>query len=75
MGGEDFSEFGRTKDKIPICIFGLGAVSPERWKESQEKATLQPSLHSSKFAPMPESTIKTGVTAMAAAVLELTTRK
>jgi len=26
MGGEDFSLFGRTEDKIPICMFSLGAL-------------------------------------------------
>jgi len=30
-----------------------------------------PSLHSSKFAPVPEPTIKTGIMAMSAAALEL----
>jgi hippurate hydrolase len=30
-----------------------------------------PSLHSSKFAPLPEPTITTGVEAMTAAVLEV----
>src|SRR6185436_4467553 len=28
MGGEDFSEYGRTAEKIPICMFWLGAVDP-----------------------------------------------
>lgn len=28
MGGEDFSEFGRTADRIPICMFWLGAIEP-----------------------------------------------
>ena len=30
MGGEDFSEYGRTADKIPVCMFWLGSVEPER---------------------------------------------
>ena len=34
-----------------------------------------PSLHSSKFAPVPEPTLRTGVTAMSAAVLELIGKK
>jgi len=71
MGGEDFSEFGRTPDKVPICLFWLGAVNPEVWKESRDKGTPLPSLHSNRFAPFPEPTIKTGVTAMTAAALEL----
>jgi amidohydrolase len=71
MGGEDFSEYGRTPDKIPICMFWLGAVKPELVLESEKTGKLLPSLHSSQFAPLPEPTIKTGVIAMTAAVLEL----
>ena len=74
-GGEDFSEFGRTPDKIPICIFWLGSVEPERVAESERTGTPLPSLHSSLYRPVPEPTIKTGVTAMTAAVLELAGRK
>ena len=71
MGGEDFSEYGRTPDKIPICLFWLGAVLPERVAESVKTGKPLPSLHSSQFAPVPEPTIKTGVIALTAAVLEL----
>jgi hippurate hydrolase len=72
MGGEDFGYFGRTAEKVPICIFWVGAVSPQRIEESLQKGGKPlPSLHSSLFAPVPEPTIKTGVKAMAAALLEL----
>jgi len=71
MGGEDFSEYGRTEHKIPICIFMVGAVSPEVVAESARTGKSLPSLHSPLFAPVPEPTLKTGVTAMTAAVLEL----
>ena len=76
MGGEDFSEYGRTSEKIPICIFWLGAVSPERIRESQKgDGKPLPSLHSNAFAPVPEPTIKTGVRAMTTAALDLLGRK
>jgi metal-dependent amidase/aminoacylase/carboxypeptidase family protein len=71
MGGEDFSEFGRTEEKIPICMFAVGGVAPEVLKHSKETGEPLPSLHSSKWAPLPEPTIKTGVTAMCAAALEM----
>ena len=71
MGGEDFSEYGRTEDKIPICIFWLGAVEPEAVKASEKSGKPLPSLHSSLFAPDPEPTIKTGVANLVSAVLEL----
>lgn len=71
MGGEDFGRYGRTKEKLPIFMFWLGAVSPESVKRSIATGGTLPSLHSSIFAPDSEPTIKTGVTAMSAAVLEL----
>ncbi|MSU69744.1 MAG: amidohydrolase [Opitutaceae bacterium] len=71
MGGDDFSEFGRTVERVPICYFRVGAVAPQRIAESQRTGIPLPSLHSSKFAPVPEPTIKTGVTALIAAALEL----
>ena len=75
MGGEDFSQFGRTVEKVPICMFRIGTVAPEKIAESQRSGVPLPSLHSSKFAPVPEPTIKTGVAAMTAAALELLGKK
>lgn len=75
MGGEDFSQFGRTVEKVPICLFRIGTVAPEKIAESQRTGAPLPSLHSSKFAPVPEPTIKTGVTALTAAAFELLGKK
>ncbi len=71
MGAEDFGLFGRTEDKIPICIFWLGTVDSERFKEHQRGSISLPALHSSQFLPVLEPTLKTGVTAMTGAVLDL----
>ena len=72
MGGEDFGYYGRTEHKLPLCMFWVGAVSPQRMAESRTKGGKPlPSLHSSMFAPDPEPTIKTGVKAMTSAALEL----
>jgi hippurate hydrolase len=71
MGGEDFALFGRTEDKIPICIFWLGTVDPQKLKKYEAANKTLPALHSSEFLPAIEPTLKTGVTAMTAAVLEL----
>lgn len=71
MAGEDFSYFGRTDEKIPTCIFWLGAIDP-KWLDAAAKGEAPiPSLHNSKFAPLPEPTLKTGAIAMTAAVLDL----
>ena len=71
MGGEDFSEYGRTADKIPICLFWLGSVEPERVARSEQAGAPLPSLHSSQYHPATEATIKTGVAAMTRAVMQL----
>lgn len=71
MGGEDFSEFGRTVEHVPISLFRVGAVAPEKIAESRRTGVPLPSTHSSRFAPVPEPTLKTSITAMTAAVLDL----
>ena len=71
MGGEDFSEYSLPDHSIPAVDFHIGAVAPEKIAESNETGTPLPTLHSSKFAPVPEPTIRTGVIAMTTAVLEL----
>jgi hippurate hydrolase len=71
MGGEDFSEYSLPNHSIPAVDFHVGAVAPEKIAESKKTGAPLPSLHSSKFAPVPEPTIRTGVVAMTAAVLEL----
>ena len=72
MGGEDFSVFSLPDQSIPACIFWVGAVDPAKIAESKKPgAATLPSLHSSKFAPVPEPTISTGVIGMTAAVLDL----
>jgi metal-dependent amidase/aminoacylase/carboxypeptidase family protein len=75
MGGEDFGQYGRTEAKIPICMFWLGSVPPAQVAESERTGMPLPSLHSSRYHPLPEPTIKTGVTTMVAAVLELAGKK
>ena len=72
MGGEDFSEFSLPDHSIPTVDFHVGAVAPEKIAESKKPgAAPLPSLHSSKFAPVPEPTIRAGVIAMTSAVLDL----
>jgi hippurate hydrolase len=70
MGSEDFGYLSLDQ-KIPTAIFWLGAVDPVKVKESQERGVALPSLHSPLFAPVPEPTLRTGVKAMTAAVLDL----
>jgi hippurate hydrolase len=71
MVSEDFGLFGLEGHQIPTCIFWLGAADPAKLAESEKTGIPLPALHSSLFAPVPEPTIRTGVRAMTAAVLEL----
>ena len=70
MGSEDFGIFG-MEGKIPSVIFWLGADDPETFMENQQKGVGMPALHSALFAPVPETTLRMGVTAMTDAALEL----
>src|SRR5205814_7616253 len=54
MGGEDFSEYSLPDHSIPACMFNVGAVDPTKAAESKKTGVPLPSLHSSKFAPVPE---------------------
>lgn len=71
MGGEDFGRYGRDGG-VPIFLYFLGTQKPEVVAAaSKEGARPLPSLHSDRFAPEPEPTIKTGVLTMSMAVLNL----
>jgi len=71
MGGEDFSEYGRTDPKVPILLYWLGAVNPEKAAAAERGEIRLPSLHNSSFAPDIELTLRTGVRTMSAAVMDL----
>jgi hippurate hydrolase len=69
MGGEDYSEYGLAG--VPIFMFRLGSVDPQRLAGYKRVGQEPPSLHSALYYPDAEETLATGVTAMAAAVLDL----
>ncbi|MBZ5589617.1 MAG: amidohydrolase [Acidobacteriia bacterium] len=71
MIGEDFAAYGLVEPRIPICMFRVGTSSPASLAESRRTGVELPTLHSSRYAPVAEPTIVTGVTAMSAAVLDL----
>jgi amidohydrolase len=71
MGGEDFSEYSLPDHSISACDFHIGAVDPAKIAEFKKEGKELPSLHSSKFAPVPEPTIRVGIIGMTSAVLEL----
>jgi amidohydrolase len=71
MGGEDFSEYSLPDHSIPAVNFHFGAVDPGKMADYKKAGKELPSLHSSKFAPVPEPTIRIGVIGMTSAVLDL----
>jgi hippurate hydrolase len=70
MGSEDFGIFS-LDHKIPAVIFWLGAYDPAKVAESERTGVALPSPHSPFFAPLPEPTLRTGVTAMTDAAIAL----
>ena len=72
MGGEDFCEYSLPDHSIPAFMFDVGAVAPEKIAESKKPgAAPLPSLHSSKFLPVADVTIRTGIVGMSSCVLDL----
>ncbi len=69
MGGEDFSRYGRAG--VPILMYRLGAVDGRRLARYAELGQKPPSLHSPVFFPDVEEALKTGVSTMASAALEI----
>jgi hippurate hydrolase len=70
MGGEDFARYGRAG--VPIFLYWLGTQPPDRVAEAKrEGGRPLPAMHSDAYYPVPEPTLKTGVTTMTLAVLNL----
>jgi amidohydrolase len=70
MGSEDVGILS-VERKIPTVIFWLGAYDPAKVAESERTGVPLPSPHSPFFAPLPEPTLRTGVTAMTDAAVAL----
>ncbi|MBK8268227.1 MAG: amidohydrolase [Planctomycetes bacterium] len=72
MGGEDFSRYSRDAKGVKGFIYWIGVVDEARFAAAQEPgAEPLPSIHSAKFRPDPEPTIRTGVRTMCSAALSL----
>ena len=69
MGAEDFALY--SEGNVPICMFWLGTINPERIAAASVKGETMPALHSSKYYPEPGQSITTGIRAMTAAVVKL----
>ena len=81
MGGEDFGRYAATEvfaryglsKEVPITLFYVGTTDAAKLAEARKAGKL-PTTHQTTYAPLPEPTLRTGVRAMTAAVLELLKR-
>jgi amidohydrolase len=73
MASEDFGAWSLPDHSVRIFCFWLGASDPAKVKESERTGVPLPATHSPQFAPIPETTIRTGVIAMTAMALSLFT--
>ena len=64
---EDYSEY--INAGVPSMFFNIGVYDPERVAAARNSGPPLPGNHSPQFAPVPQPTIQTGVTAMTLAVL------
>ncbi len=70
MGSEDFGQFS-LDGKIPALFIRLGAVDAGKLAESRKTGVPLPGVHSARFAPVYEPTLRTGVIAMTSLALDL----
>ncbi len=69
MGGEDFSRYGRAG--VPIFFYFLGTADPAKYEAAKKGGPQLPGMHSELYYPVPQPSIRAGVTSMSIAVLNL----
>jgi hippurate hydrolase len=67
---EDYSEF--IEAGVPSVFFGIGGYDPKMIADYKARGVPVPVNHSPLFAPVPEPSIRTGVTVLTLAVLMVT---
>jgi amidohydrolase len=71
MESEDFGNFGLEGHKIPAVMFGLGAMDAGKLAEARAAGKSLPGPHSALFQPVPEPTLRAGVTVMSSVAIAL----
>jgi hippurate hydrolase len=69
MGGEDFSFYGLAG--VPIFMFRLGTVPPEKIEAAKDGGDPLPTLHSAHYRPDLRPSLRTGLIASASAMMAL----
>jgi hippurate hydrolase len=68
---EDFGKYGLADQKIPIALFWLGGVNPEKFEDHIRNKTPLPPLHNSSFVPDFDPAFRTGVASMTRTIIDL----
>jgi metal-dependent amidase/aminoacylase/carboxypeptidase family protein len=71
MESEDFGNFGFEGHRIPALMFGLGAMDAGKLASARASGKSLPGPHNALFQPVPEPTLRTGVTAMSSVAIAL----
>ena len=71
MGSEDFGLFGLDGHKIPTTMFWLGAMDPTKFAAAKSQGKALPGMHTSRFEPLPEPTLRAGIQAMTTTAIAL----
>lgn len=71
MASEDVGVFALPNHEIPLTYFILGAMDPVKFAAAKAEGKELPGPHTSRFEPLPEPTLRTGVTAMTSVAISL----
>lgn len=71
MASEDVGVFALPKHEIPLTYFILGAMDPAKLAAAKGEGKELPGPHTSRFEPLPQPTLRTGVTAMTSVAMSL----
>jgi hippurate hydrolase len=71
MASEDVGVFALPKHEIPLTYFILGAMDPAKLAAAKAEGKELPGPHTSRFEPLPQPTLRTGVTAMTSVAMSL----
>jgi hippurate hydrolase len=69
MGAEDFALY--SEGNVPIMMYWLGTIAPERIARAKAEGIDLPALHSARYAPDAAPSITTGIKAMTGVVIGL----
>jgi len=71
MPSEDVGVFALPGYQIPTVYYGLGAADPAKLSAAKAAGKELPGPHTSKFEPLPEPTITTGIKSLTAVAMGL----